>query len=120
MSMVIGYHDDHDHEDVDNHNNHDLSGRSSHLVHPVSSLFPRGQVPRHKTVAVTADDGDDDDDGVDDDDDDDDNDDEDDDDDIKRLHVFNINLLKVEKLQRPSAYPLEHSQNLGVAVSGKL
>ena len=79
MSMVIGYHDDHDHEDVDNHNHHDLSGRSSHLVHPVSSLFPRGQVPRHKTVAVTADDGDDDDDGVDDDDDDDDNDDDDDD-----------------------------------------
>ena len=51
---------------------------------------------------------------------DDDNDDGDDDDDHKRMHVFNINLLKVEKLQRPSAYPLEHSQNLGVAVSGKL
>ena len=81
MSMVIGYHDDHDHEDIDNHNhnNHDLSGRSSHLVHPVSSLFPRGQVPRHKTVAVTADDdGDGDDDDGDDDDDDDDSDDGDD------------------------------------------
>ena len=47
-------------------------------------------------------------------------DDGDDDADHKRMHVFIINLLKVEKLQRPSAHPLEHSQNLGVAVSGKL